>query len=172
MYKDLQGTKEKVIWRNLFFGNLARPRANFILWLARRRRFMTKDRLDKIGMVADGACNFCNQMENCNHLFFECCYASTVWTLDLNWLRIKHVPLNWNDELIWICKQLNGKSCRSKILKMAVAETIYAVWTTRNKIIFQGLQCKDIDSKEIIDAVRRKCDQNEKLIMSCDRLYD
>lgn len=40
MNKELQGITAKVMWRKIFFRNLAKPQASFILWLACRRRQM------------------------------------------------------------------------------------------------------------------------------------
>lgn len=34
IYRNIRGQRDKVHWRKLFFGNLARPRGKFIYWLA------------------------------------------------------------------------------------------------------------------------------------------
>lgn len=139
MYKELQGSKPKVSWRKFLFGNMARSRANFILWLACRGRLMTKDKLSKIGVMIDRICSFCDQLESCNHLFFECCETRSTWTQVPKWLKVNHTPLSWESELIWVSQQVNSKSCRSKLLNMVAAKTTYEVWAARNRTIFQGM---------------------------------
>lgn len=43
IYQSLKESHQEVAWRKLFSGNLARPKAHFILWLACHGRLATKD---------------------------------------------------------------------------------------------------------------------------------
>ncbi|XP_058757557.1 uncharacterized protein LOC131630833 [Vicia villosa] len=54
VYNLLRGEKPKVTWRKLFYGNLARPRAKFNLWMTCMERLPTKDRLQRFGVINDG----------------------------------------------------------------------------------------------------------------------
>lgn len=56
-----------------------------------------------------------------NHLFFDCCNTRFVWNQVLKLLKVNHSPLGWEFELAWLSQRVKGKSCRSKILKMAAA---------------------------------------------------
>lgn len=69
----------------------------------------------------------------------------------LAWMNISHIPAAWNIEMSNLCKMTKGKSYRKSLLKMAFTETMYAVWTSRNKIIFQ--QVKILLSQSLVDLL-------------------
>jgi hypothetical protein len=48
----------------------------FFLWLLFHNKLLTKDNLVKRQSVDDLTCVFCNEVESCQHLFFDCV---TVW---------------------------------------------------------------------------------------------
>ncbi|CAK8534289.1 unnamed protein product [Lathyrus sativus] len=125
MYIVLRGTKPKVDYRKLFFGNLASPRAIFTLWMACQNRLLTKDRMMKHGMSTDEVSVLCNLQESCHHLFFECEATKGVWKQAITWIGVDHNPGGWKSELVWITQQTLGKGSRTKLLKMAIAETVY-----------------------------------------------
>ncbi|XP_058763491.1 uncharacterized protein LOC131636928 [Vicia villosa] len=128
MYDWLRGNKPRVSWRNLIYVNKARPRALFTLWLACQNRLLTKERLNKIGVTTDGKCVLCGALENSDHLFFLCTETRRVWQKVLGWIRIMRVPVDWQNELCWICSQVQGKSNKARVLKIAITETICHVW--------------------------------------------
>ncbi|KHN21002.1 hypothetical protein glysoja_009310, partial [Glycine soja] len=132
VYKSLCTNTSKVRWRNLFRGNTARPRALMTLWLACHGRLATKNRLKKFGMIEDSKCCFCPAEESINHLFYGCPELKIIWTKVLDWVQIKRVPREWNDELEWLISSTKGKGKRHAILKLAAAETLYGIWRYRN----------------------------------------
>ncbi|XP_058752813.1 uncharacterized protein LOC131626004 [Vicia villosa] len=136
MYRMMRGDKPRVAWRSLMFNNHARPRAIFTLWMACQNRLPTKDRLSKIGILTDGLCVYCEQMETNQHLFFDCAETKKTWIQLLTWMKIRHTPGDWTEEAEWICSQTKGKSGRAKLLKLAATEMVYATWNQRNKMIF------------------------------------
>ncbi|CAK8535614.1 unnamed protein product [Lathyrus sativus] len=78
MYSYSRRDKPKVDLRVMFYGNIARPRAIFIHWMTCQNRPMTKGKVIKYGISTDGLCTFCNMLESCHHLFFECVYTKQV----------------------------------------------------------------------------------------------
>ncbi|KAH1222734.1 putative ribonuclease H protein [Glycine max] len=92
IYHMLREDKPKVTWRKIFYGNLARPRAKFILWMTCLDRLPTKDRLHRFGVVTDCKCVFCGLTETCDHLFFECATTKKVWADILRWISIMRIP--------------------------------------------------------------------------------
>ncbi|KAL5146890.1 putative ribonuclease H protein [Glycine soja] len=136
LYRKLQDCGQRKEWKNLLYGNTARPRANFILWLACHGRLSTKDRLCKYGMIDDKSCCFCSEEESMNHLFFVCDNSKRVWMEVLQWVQIRHDPSDWPNELHWLTHHTKGKGTRAAVLKMAIAETIYEIWNIRNNKIF------------------------------------
>lgn len=56
-----------------------------------------------------------------------------IWTYVLQWLQIRHTLLDWNEELDWLMTHYKGKGWRSKVLKCAIAETVYEPQNFRNQ---------------------------------------
>ena len=62
-----------------------------------------------------------------------------------------------------LTKEVDKKGYKRKVLKIAVAETIYAIWNERNEKIFNH---REIDRKiveKIIQIIRLRCNMNSKL---------
>src|SRR3954468_18069325 len=93
LYNVLKDNEEKPEWRHLMFGNYARPRAVFILWLVCNGRLATKVRLKKFGLIQDDRCIFCLEKETLSHLFFCCPSLKAVWVKILRWIQVVHNPL-------------------------------------------------------------------------------
>ncbi|XP_058759276.1 uncharacterized protein LOC131632553 [Vicia villosa] len=170
MYKSLQGRKPSVPWRGVCFGNGARPRATFILWLACRNRLPTKDRICKFGVQNDEKCIYCGEKESCQHLFFECRVTRLVWLQVLKWLKIHHMPHGWDLELVWISKNASRSNGRSRALQIAIAEAVYVVWSVRNHKIFQEDNHMELDSNQIIQNIKWRMSGNPKLEAYCHTL--
>lgn len=81
MYEEIRVESERVEWRKLFFDKLARPGAQFICWLGCHARFATKDRLQKMGILTDGICCFCDGQESMEHMFLNVLLQSTYGKL-------------------------------------------------------------------------------------------
>lgn len=163
IYHMLRGDKPKVTWRKIFYGNLVRLRAKFILWMTCLDRLPTKDRLHRFGVVTDSKCVFCGLIETCDHLFFECATTKKVWADILRWISIMRIPGGWHSELQWICQLTNGKGRKISLQKIALAEVVYAIWTCRNKIIFQPNPGGTIRSRDVIDIILLRATSNRNL---------
>lgn len=94
IYKELRGDKPPVASKKVFYSNVVRPRAVFILWLLFMGRLSTKDRLTKFGITTDGLCCFCGAMESADHLFFHCSITAPLWSAILTWTGITHTPVS------------------------------------------------------------------------------
>jgi hypothetical protein len=138
-----------VDWRVLMYGNIARPRAIFTLWMACHGRLATKDRLNRFGVTIDDKCCFCPKEESLNHLFFGCIGLRNIWWKVLNWLQIDHVPLEWGEELGWLIRHSKGKGWKAQLLKSAAAEAVYTLWNYRNDTCF-GNRTHNTNIDEVI----------------------
>lgn len=69
----------KVHWRKKNYSNLARPIAQFTLWMACHDRLAMKTCLFNFGMRNDVQCCFCSKPETVQHLFFGCEELKVVW---------------------------------------------------------------------------------------------
>ncbi|XP_058763890.1 uncharacterized protein LOC131637316 [Vicia villosa] len=163
VYKALHPNKNQMSWKELMFGNLARPRAIFQLWIACHTRLPTRSRLMKWGLIDHNKCSFCDAVETQQHLLFDCSLMKNAWKKVLNWINIQHEPLNWDRELEWIVLNCRGKSKRAAMLKLAITECIYEVWRYRNEKSFDT-NTKDRNIEErVIEMIVYRGWHNSKM---------
>ena len=69
---------------------LAIPKQAFIMCLALKDMLITRERLLKWGYKGEVQCNFChNQLENHDHIFFECSFSYRIWNFCMLRCRIE-----------------------------------------------------------------------------------
>ncbi|XP_058783172.1 uncharacterized protein LOC131657831 [Vicia villosa] len=163
IYLELRGDRGLVSWRNIFRGNMASPKALFILWMACQNRLHTKDRLNKIGIMTDGVCLYCNETETCVHLFFACRETRVFWLQVLNWSHIPHSPQAWTEELRWVTTAARGKSNRAELLRICVAEVIYHVWIVRNNRVFKNDRMAHLNLQWMLERIKYRANLDKKL---------
>jgi hypothetical protein len=96
---------------------------------------LTRDNLVKRQNVDDLTCVFCNEVESCQHLFFDCVVASKIWRdivmalgVNLKISSMHDISSLWND-----FKKNNN-------LNMIFAVVLRTIWITRNDFIFNRSQ--------------------------------
>ncbi|KAI3463916.1 hypothetical protein Pfo_020579 [Paulownia fortunei] len=131
--KEMTKLWAKDIWRPYIT-----PKHSFILWLCAKGWLLTKDCIKHIEI--DGTCNLCDtKLENTRHLFFNCSISTTIWKHIRDWVGIKREMSNINSALKWIKKEASGTLWQNKAKKIALACTVYHIWTVRNGKIFEGI---------------------------------
>ncbi|XP_058760750.1 uncharacterized protein LOC131634099 [Vicia villosa] len=153
IYLHISDFGPDVQWRKILFDNKARPRAKFVTWMTCHGNLATKERLKRFGMLQTDHCGFCRAQETIEHLFFECRVMKQIWSQILDWLQVKHNPRGWIMELAWMLQQTKKKSWKTKVLKMAFSETIYACWRLRNDTVFGNTVQIDTIGPSIIDTL-------------------
>ena len=78
VYEYIRGVKPTVSWCSVIWNPAIPPKMSFILWLAKRNRLLT---LDKVAFLNKGSlCPLCsNEVESNAHLFFSCRKSLHVW---------------------------------------------------------------------------------------------
>ncbi|XP_058749012.1 uncharacterized protein LOC131621968 [Vicia villosa] len=142
-----------VDWKGLLMGNYARPRAKMMLWLACHDRLATKDRLVKFGMIKDVKCEFCEENENLQHLFFECKGTNGIWRGVLEWLHIEQHKDGWTQIKTWAIRLCKSKIWRRKFLQVALAETVYSVWHNINCKVYRNNNVDSHIVSQIIENI-------------------
>jgi hypothetical protein len=66
----------KVLWKLRI-----QLRIKVFCWLVIKNRVLTRDNLKKRGRKGKGLCEFCDNLESQNHLFFGCPLARYVWNV-------------------------------------------------------------------------------------------
>ncbi|XP_058742641.1 uncharacterized protein LOC131615169 [Vicia villosa] len=91
--------------------------------------------------------------ESLDHLFFYCPTLRHIWLEVLDWIQMKHIPGDWKHELEWLIKTSKGKSNKTAVLKLAITETIYELWSYRNDKSFGNSVNNKSIRKKIIDTI-------------------
>ncbi|KAK4348291.1 hypothetical protein RND71_034630 [Anisodus tanguticus] len=127
----------EVLWHRDVWNPCIIPKQAFILWLSIKKKLKTKDKLPLQGI--DRTCALCNQTdESISHLFFSCSHSSYIWTGIRKWVGISRAMTSVDSALKYIRKEGRGTGWQAKAKRVALANTIYAIWNERNKTIFEG----------------------------------
>src|SRR5664279_2284930 len=102
-------------------------------WYLRRGVILTKDNLAKRNWHGSKKCVFCHKDETIKHLFFECKFSSSIWSIiqigsTLYPPRsIANIFGNW----------MNGVDHRFKrLIRVAALAVIWSLWLCRNEKVF------------------------------------
>jgi len=127
----------KLCWPGTVWNSWVTPKHAVTLWLAARRRLPTKDRLSFLQL--EEQCVLCvGNRESAAHLFFACEFSRTIWTRIRAWLNISRLMTTIDSALKWIKKESRGSGCNAKARCVALACTVYHIWSARNRRIFEG----------------------------------
>ncbi|KAL4309116.1 hypothetical protein GQ457_01G028970 [Hibiscus cannabinus] len=131
------------------------PKHAIIAWMAVLDRLLTNDRLVRMGMEVVDKCWLCGgHSETRNHNFSECGFSRGIWRAILRLCCVTREVTDWDGELGWAVRMLNGKSLIVIILKLAWSAFVYSMWLERNARLFRGRN-KSVDKlifsvKEIV----------------------
>ena len=99
-----------------------------------RNRLPTSDNVAKRNGPADGSCTVCGLAEDANHVFFKCHLAKFAWSAVRDAFHSNWNPASGAD-LLTLIKTQKGYSAR--IAWRCVGALLWAIWTTRNKIMIE-----------------------------------
>ncbi|KAJ9561753.1 hypothetical protein OSB04_006913 [Centaurea solstitialis] len=124
-------TWSKVVW---FSGHI--PKHAFCLWLACLNRLPTQDRIREWKHnPPDMRCSLCKSCEDSlSHLFFECPFATQVWSDVLAKVQWTSFPTSWND--IKLALESSDRAPKIFEHKLALAACVYMIWIERNQRLF------------------------------------
>lgn len=119
---------------NLLWHSWHIPRHSFILWLATKGRLRTQDRLHN-QLLPQVPCVLCGvHEEDHNHLFFNCTLSNAVWRMISLKLHVTWPTVPWLQAWEWACDGYASRSQHhSHVLGMALAATVYHLWSERNR---------------------------------------
>lgn len=138
-YDFFQSKGSKEIWASDVWSSCITPKHAFILWWNSKSKLLTKDKC--CSWISTETVLFVDpRLSLLSHIFFPCPLSSSVWGHIRSWLGITKamstVPVPWSG----IKKEAWGSSWHSKDKRIALACTIYQLWTARNRSIFEGLR--------------------------------
>jgi hypothetical protein len=111
------------------------PKIRVFLWQLIRGRLPSAEQVAKRHGPSDGRCALCQEIEDCNHIFFSCPIAKLMWAGVRELLHC-----DWNPagpgEFIAIAQGLYGPLRR--LVWFTFAAMCWTLWNTRNKLVFEG----------------------------------
>lgn len=127
------------MFTSLIWNAWAPPKCKFFLWLLLQHKLWTAARLQIRGWKNNYLCALCERnLETTAHLFSECPYAVTVWTLVANWSGCQSLhPSQWTNELDvedWFSQLLRRGD---KMVHTLAVLTCWSIWKQRNAVIFR-----------------------------------
>lgn len=124
-----------VVWCHMFI-----PKHSFVVWRAMLQRLPTQSRLCKLKIINTSQCCFCcNNMEDFNHLYFECAFSRIVWNSILRNIYPRYRrPRPLAIECAWFKNTYKGKSTMAIIGKLSFNACICSIWKKRNQRRFAG----------------------------------
>ena len=79
-WNSIRPRKPQVHWHAAVWFSQSIKRHSFITWLVIQDRLSTQDKLLRWGLINSMTCVYCQaNVENRNHLFFECQVTSRIW---------------------------------------------------------------------------------------------
>ncbi|KAI8533301.1 hypothetical protein RHMOL_Rhmol11G0286700 [Rhododendron molle] len=165
----LRNRAPTVDWAHMVWHKQYVPRWSFILWVALLGRLSTIDRLMEWGVTNAKDCVLCyGGQESHSHLFFECQYATLVWTC------IRSKCCRHGDNLsLWAEVQWGSHHCSKSvstiIYQWCLAASEYFLWRERNSRIFRQVGVDSYTLVKRIEEEIRACLVSLKLSI---RSYD
>ena len=145
-----------VDWHSTVWFKEQIPRCSFITWLSMLARLPTRDRLLSWGLNVPSACVLCdNGVESHSHLFFECSYATAVWSCFCG--RFLDSPPVALSSIVSYLHQLQGSHSASAgiVIKLLLQVIVYQLWRERNMRIFRGSSVPAASFFRVVDRAMR-----------------
>ncbi|XP_074315357.1 uncharacterized protein LOC141651551 [Silene latifolia] len=129
-YDWLRTKHPQANWRFLCWNSMNVPKTVFIFWAFMHRRLLTKDRLTRMGILADLTCDICaNSNEDHDHLFYSCPYSVRCCSLLQQQL---HISFNFSELVHWFfAVRLTG--LQRRFIGACHVAMIYWIWMVRNE---------------------------------------
>ena len=150
VYEYIRGVKPTGSWCSVIWNPAIPPTMSFILWLAKRNRLLT---LDKVAFLNKGSlCPLCSNEDESNaHLFFSCRKSLQVWPhiRDLAPFHRCFTSLQRITDSLIRGRSISG--VQEKLRCLTIAITVYCIWLSRTKLIFEDYQLSVI---EVISKIK------------------
>lgn len=111
------------------------------MWYLKKGVTLTKDNLARRNWSGDKSSCFCHFSETIYHLFFDCFYAKFLWR-SIHLLFGLLPPTDMADLFVRWFKLGNKKY--NTLLLTAAAALLWAIWLTRNEIVFDKCKLKSL----------------------------
>ncbi|XP_038993013.1 uncharacterized protein LOC120116661 [Hibiscus syriacus] len=171
--------KAIVPWQKIVWFPMHIPKHSLISWMAFLDRLLTRERLNRIGLITDCKCIFYDDhLETRDHIFLLCPMATSIWKNVFSLSGLHFYPCPWDTFCARASTTWKGKSMLTLILKLSFNATIYLLWEERNKRMFQG---RSKNAQELFHDIRdiiglhlsnRKFNSNDNVNITLSRNWN
>ncbi|KAK1326875.1 hypothetical protein QJS10_CPA01g02555 [Acorus calamus] len=134
-------SQEMVTHRGIIWDSAVPLKVKFFVWLVCHGRILTKAYVSKWCPNISTVCVLCNaNTETVDHLFRECSMARELWE---RLGSLCHIRLTWAslDEFWSASRRMANQGDRrmeAKVRRLVVPAGLWAIWLTRNAVVFRG----------------------------------
>ena len=112
-------------------------RYRIFLWLAFRGKLNTKDNMTVKKWTTNPHCSICPALETIDHIILKCKAADYIWT-KLGLLT----EATYSKDILEFVETVSAQSLSHyEVWPICFAACAHALWTMRNKRIFQNTEC-------------------------------
>nr|GFA84174.1 hypothetical protein [Tanacetum cinerariifolium] len=161
VWEALRPRGTEVLWSKTIWFAHCLPRHAFHLWLVMRISLKTQDKLcpwdvEPFTDLSTLRCVFCQaHMDSHEHIFFECSYASRVWSLVQVYTKMKYVRPLLNEITLWFQTVASKRTVQVIVGKLIFAAASYYIWRERNNRLFKGTRRSLKELRDLIIVMVR-----------------
>lgn len=129
------------LWQPAIWHSFAIPKCSLFMWLALKKRLLTKDKMLQFGFNVNPTCILCHScVENAEHIFSDCPFTYLI-------LKSSPVPISllWTDLQMGIFTVGYVSNLKKHLAWLYISVTIYSVWWERNTRIHQSGKINNVD---------------------------
>lgn len=127
----------KLIWLKV-----TPPKVQVFCWFAWKRRVKTKEYLQSLGVLDQGAsttCVFCGSgSESVNHVLIWCPFVWKIWAEMLRWWDLQAVIPGSVESLLWWWAGGKLRKLERKIWGVIPLVVMWSTWKCRNECVFRA----------------------------------
>ena len=117
------------------------------MWYIRRGVVLTKDNLARRNWQDSKTCSFCTHDETIKHLFFQCKFARSTWSVIQIASNLYPPTSVANIFGHW----LDGISNRYKtLIRVGAYALLWSLWLCRNDLVFNGKNCSSLQVFSVV----------------------
>ncbi|XP_021996306.1 uncharacterized protein LOC110893508 [Helianthus annuus] len=161
VWDDIRVVRDEVPWTGMVWFSQSIPRHSFFMWLLVNKKLKTQDVI-RSWCVSGNAnfnllcCSLCTAgPDSHEHLFFECQYASQVWSGIKEKAGMDTVHNSWDSIYDHLERYAKSTSACHIIGKLVVSAAAYFVWQERNQRLFSSRKRSATKLIEVILATVR-----------------
>ncbi|KAJ0887261.1 putative reverse transcriptase zinc-binding domain-containing protein [Helianthus annuus] len=133
------------------------------MWLVFKNKLKTQDRLaaweagseTNLRLMCCPLCRY--NRDSRDHLFFQCSFASTIWSTVKIMADLDGVNDAWSSIITWMEQYAKSKKLVHVICKFLIAASSYFIWQERNNRLFsQNYRTPEQVAQLIMHTVRLK----------------